>query len=135
MPSETSRKARIFLLKATHLPFVALIWAYEGGRSFVSNKVHTPPSMTLASSPARPLSAGGQVRTSRNAAKPQAALRRSTLLAPTTPIRQINAFSEVEHATTSTKSTAEVADLMTLVQKLSSQVEELTSMVAGQQKD
>ncbi|SLM40261.1 hypothetical protein LPUS_11008 [Lasallia pustulata] len=38
IPSEQLRSARIVLLKVTHIPYVAAIWAYEGGHKYVSKK-------------------------------------------------------------------------------------------------
>ncbi|OJJ45002.1 hypothetical protein ASPZODRAFT_134433 [Penicilliopsis zonata CBS 506.65] len=42
----TVRRVRIVLLKATHLPFVALIVAYEAGRRYVSRRNTVLPSMS-----------------------------------------------------------------------------------------
>jgi hypothetical protein len=131
LPAETLRRVRIVVLKSTHLPFVAIIWAYENSRRFISQRVLPQPSTALPKSPGRPLSACqagvGHIR----------AASRSTLLAPTTPTRepQVSNLFNVTSPTNPAATTANVADLVGLVQKLSSQVEELTSMVAGQQKD
>jgi hypothetical protein len=65
------------------------------------------------------------------------AATRPNLLAPTTPTREHHASNlfTVTSPGAPVATAANVADLVELVQKLSSQVEELTSMVAGQQKD
>ncbi|KAL2822969.1 hypothetical protein BJX63DRAFT_375957 [Aspergillus granulosus] len=38
LPAEDIRRVRIVLLRATHLPCVALLWAYESGRRFFSSQ-------------------------------------------------------------------------------------------------
>ncbi|PWY81076.1 hypothetical protein BO83DRAFT_305428 [Aspergillus eucalypticola CBS 122712] len=52
LPAEHIRRVRIVLLRATHLPFVALIWAYESSRRYVSrgNSQFPPTATTTASS-------------------------------------------------------------------------------------
>ncbi|MCJ1466686.1 hypothetical protein MMC07_005306 [Pseudocyphellaria aurata] len=37
MPGEQLRRARIALLKATHFPYIAAIWAYEGTKQYLSS--------------------------------------------------------------------------------------------------
>ena len=131
LPSETLRRVRIFVLKATHLPFVAIIWAYENSRRFISQRVLPPPSTAPPKSPGRPLSACQAGPGNNRAAS------RPNLLAPTTPTRESHASNHftATYPGAPVATAANVADLVELVQKLSSQVEELTSMVAGQQKD
>lgn len=128
-PSEQVRGIRIFVLKATHLPFVAVIWAYERSRRLV-----TRPHPTLTKTPhfsSRPLSTGhfgregGQDLFKSSSSRP-GHLDPSPTRAP--------------HAAASTvksgpASAADNADMLALIQKLSSQVETLTAMVAGQHKD
>lgn len=52
LSAESVRQARIILLRATHLPFVALIWAYEASRRYASQQKGTrtgrPTSMESA---------------------------------------------------------------------------------------
>ena len=84
--------------------------------------------MAPPKSPGRPLSACQAGPGNNRAAS------RPNLLDPTTPTREPHA-SNLFTATSPVATAANVADLVELVQKLSSQVEELTSMVAGQQKD
>ncbi|KAB8232427.1 uncharacterized protein BDW43DRAFT_109104 [Aspergillus alliaceus] len=56
LPAEHIRRVRIVLLKATHLPFVALIWAYESSRRYVSRRdSQFPPTGTTRGS-SRPVS-------------------------------------------------------------------------------
>ncbi|KAK1139211.1 hypothetical protein N8T08_001206 [Aspergillus melleus] len=47
LSAERIRRVRIILLRATHLPFVALIWAYESSRRYVARRnSHFPPTAT-----------------------------------------------------------------------------------------
>ncbi|KNG89581.1 hypothetical protein ANOM_003182 [Aspergillus nomiae NRRL 13137] len=58
LPAEHIRRVRIVLLRATHLPFVALIWAYESSRRYVSRRNTSsqwPPTATARGS-GRPVS-------------------------------------------------------------------------------
>ncbi|XRM40987.1 hypothetical protein ABZX51_004289 [Aspergillus tubingensis] len=56
LPAEHIRRVRIVLLRATHLPFVALIWAYESSRRYVSRgNSQFPPTATTTTS-SRPTS-------------------------------------------------------------------------------
>ncbi|OAP57309.1 hypothetical protein AYL99_08047 [Fonsecaea erecta] len=128
LPSEEVRRIRIFVLKATHVPFVALIWAYENSRTLISGAhptVSRAPHFT-----SRPLSAG---RLSLEGA-------RDFVKSPSTR-RALNESSltitpDVAASTTkSALSAADSAQLIALVQKLSEQVDGLAAMVAGQQKD
>ncbi|GKZ25373.1 hypothetical protein AbraIFM66951_008150 [Aspergillus brasiliensis] len=52
LSAEHIRRVRIVLLRATHLPFVALIWAYESSRRYVSrgNSQFPPTATTTGSS-------------------------------------------------------------------------------------
>ncbi|EXJ55591.1 hypothetical protein A1O7_08519 [Cladophialophora yegresii CBS 114405] len=128
LPSEEVRRIRIFVLKATHIPFVALIWAYENSRTII-----TRPHPTLSKAPhltSRPLSAG-QLNFDGS---------RDFLKSPTTR-RALNETSPsvtADMAASTTRSalgSAESADLIALIQKLSAQVDGLTAMVAGQSRD
>ncbi|RAH76309.1 hypothetical protein BO86DRAFT_423259 [Aspergillus japonicus CBS 114.51] len=56
LSAEHIRRVRIVLLRATHLPFVALIWAYESSRRYVSRRnSQFPPTATTGGS-SRPTS-------------------------------------------------------------------------------
>lgn len=47
LSAETVRRVRIILLRATHLPFVMLIWAYESSRRHATRtNAHSPPVST-----------------------------------------------------------------------------------------
>lgn len=128
LPSEDVRRIRIFVLKATHIPFLALIWTYEKARPMVSR-----PHPTVAKAPhltSRPLSAG---QFSFDGGRDFAKSPRTRRAAPETPPAATPDISG------STRKTAlggvDNAELAALVQKLSVQVDGLTAMVAGQQKD
>lgn len=128
LPQKTLRSLRIILLKTTHLPFVALIWAYEESQRLLARKdFHPRPRVTPLVG--RPFSAslidiGGD------------RIHRASRPAPITA-NLLASSSKVDTSRQGTHvSTAEVnADLLSLVQRLSTQVDALTSMVAGQQKD
>ncbi|KAE8375032.1 hypothetical protein BDV26DRAFT_268668 [Aspergillus bertholletiae] len=48
LPAEHIRRVRIVLLRATHIPFVALIWAYESSRRYLSRRnTQWPPTSTV----------------------------------------------------------------------------------------
>lgn len=116
------------ILKATHLPFVALIWGYESLGS-LSHKDLAPKMSPLDG---RPFSAS-QIDIGRDRGRVAPSSR------PTTALIPANLLALPSRADTSKQaviSTAESnAELLSLVQRLSTQVDALTSMVAGQQKD
>ncbi|RVX66875.1 hypothetical protein B0A52_09605 [Exophiala mesophila] len=128
-PSEQVRGIRIFVLKATHLPFVVVIWAYERSRRLV-----TRSNPTLTKAPhfsSRPVSTnqvgfeGGQ-----DLFKAMSS-RRTHHLDPS-PTRAPDAAASTAHAG---PGSADNAEMLALIQKLSTQVDSLTAMVAGQHKD
>ena len=128
LPSENVRRIRIFFLKATHLPFVALIWAYENSRTIMTRAHPTfsrAPHLT-----SRPLSAGQlNFNTCRDSVK--SPTRRRALNDTPFP-----SGADVTPSTTkSALSGSDNSGLIALVQKLSAQVDGLTAMVAGQSKD
>lgn len=127
-PSEDVRRIRIFVLKVTHIPFVAMIWAYENSRGIVSRRHSTlskAPHLTT-----RPLSAG---QFSFDGPRDHAKSPSTQRALPETPTA---AGTDVGGDTgKSASGSVDNADLLVLVQKLSAQVDGLTAMVAGQQKD
>jgi hypothetical protein len=131
LPQKTLRSVRIVLLKVTHLPFVALIWAYEESRRLLSRKdlhSHHPRVSPLAGG--RPFSAS-QIDIGRDRTHRAPILRTAPMAA-----NLLASQYKVDYSRQGTASIAEGnADLLSLVQKLSTQVDALTSMVAGQQKD
>src|ERR1700761_1632014 len=116
LPSEEVRRIRIFVLKATHIPFVALIWAYENSRTMVS-RAH--PTMSRAPHLTnRPLSAGqlsfdGPREFAKSPATRRALAESSQTLTP-----------DMKASTTkSALRSADSPELIALVQKLSEQVD------------
>jgi len=129
LPSEDVRRIRILVLKVTHLPFVALIWAYERSRRLVSRQRSPATTPHLLS---QPFSASrSSLERDRNIVKslpPRAALTETPRLAST----------ELRDSTASKSASGggvDNTDLMALVQKLSAQVDDLTAMIASQEKD
>lgn len=122
--SPRRRHIRIITLKATHLPFVALIWAYENSRQILRHYAGAPaqgvprevvsgqlPNSHLSLDPPGHGPYGGRERSALSRPNPLATPTRSALR------------------------TADASELLSLIEKLSSQVDALTAMVAGQQKD
>lgn len=122
-PSETVRRIRIFALKVTHLPIVALLWCYEGSRRLVSPGTH-PPEYARPDTHPRPFTANS---TATDRVRPQ---RRST---GKTDNRKV--FHTSTASSESALGAAEDSDLLALVKKLSDQIDELTAMVASQKTD
>jgi hypothetical protein len=121
-PAESVRSARILVLKATHLPFVAIIWAYENSQQYVRNARRAPALLSSGGGAPTPAAAGGRKRYSAlNGAQPLERQHYATLPDnnPRPPIAG---------------SADSVADLMALIEKLSSQVDELTSIVTSQKE-
>jgi hypothetical protein len=118
LPSERLRSVRIVLLKATHLPFVFAIWAFEQLTDPRSHYV----KVTSFSGPQTPTLPKRALRLPVNSP------RLLMAEAPNTPMRKPQ----------KPQSRAEVsetdAQLKTLVLKLSTQVEELTAMVSQLQE-
>ncbi len=128
LPSEDVRRIRIAMLKATHVPFLAIIWAYEKSRRIVSR---SHPTMSKAPHlTSRPLSAG-HFSLGGGPDFVKSPMNRRTLHEPSPTTTPDMTGSTMKSASGS----ADNADLMALVQKLSAQVDGLTAMVAGQQKD
>lgn len=123
LPSDKVRQIRVLLLRAVSIPFVALIWLYEGSRRLwygpgtSSTRIRSRPLSTKK--PSYRLSYYGGERSA-------PAPKRSD---------PSNAHSANGNPSTSTSGTADDSDLMNMIQKLSAQVEELTAMVAAQKTD
>ncbi|KAI9821911.1 MAG: hypothetical protein M1827_002493 [Pycnora praestabilis] len=122
IPSEQVRNTRVVLLKLTHFPYVAIIWAYESGyqhlallRSSSRAPAFSPKGVnrSLTDKPRLPLSALNR-RSS----------RRGRPRDPSEPQKHDLRRSLLE--------VSEASDLQASVQKLSLQVEELTAMLAQQ---
>ena len=130
LPSEDVRKIRIVVLKATHLPFVGLIWLYEKSQGLVSQRT----SSQLAKAPhstSRPLGSrqlGFEPR--RTPARASDTQSPALTTAPRKESSQSTSTAP-ESASTAVNS----AELLALVQSLTVKVDALTAMVAGQQRD
>lgn len=120
VPGEQLRRVRIALLKATHLPFIAAIWAYESTNRYVSR---TSESWQYTSrSQKRPL-VGSHVHVRHRASCYPAPRTRSdaSLLAKTPGSEgRFNEARDVESLT----------EVKRMLEQLSIQVEELSRSVA-----
>lgn len=121
LSSDRVRRIRIVLLKATHIGFLALIWAYEGVSRLLTHSGSPSSSFTRTGQlTPRPLSAMLQIERERYARRPwpNATLTKAT---PTTgPIESASVIAD--------------PDLVKLIQKMSSQIDELSAIVAAQQQ-
>ena len=128
LPSEDVRRIRIAMLKATHVPFLVMIWTYEKSMRMVSRAhptISKAPHLT-----SRPLSVGQFSLSGAQDFVKSPTSRRA--LHDTSPTRDPDVTgSTIKSASGS----AENTELLALVHKLSAQVDGLTAMVAGQQKD
>lgn len=122
LKAQTLRQFRIFILKATHAPIVGIIFAYESSRLFSAQPSHFPPA-TRSSVHISSASHGGSF---------SANLSRSTALnpalAPPTPQQSQHLFPG---SAASAPSSADMTEMLTLMHKLSAQVEDLTARLAG----
>lgn len=123
LPSDTVRRLRIVLLKCVSIPFVALIWCYEGLSRILSENRPVPARARMRVSSAGRQSRGPSSRVSTLGIG--SALKSST---QPTPVEE-----RPDSITTARKQSDE--DLMSLVQRLSTQVEELTALVTAQRTD
>ncbi|KAF1846615.1 uncharacterized protein K460DRAFT_127029 [Cucurbitaria berberidis CBS 394.84] len=123
VPSERLRSARIVLLKATHVPFVGAIWAYEQ----LAQAHDCQKDTMFFSGPRTPVPRKKLPRLPINSPR---LLMADAQAAPNTPGRG-------QHASwphTTAGLTESDAQLKTLVLKLMTQVEELTAMVSQLQE-
>jgi hypothetical protein len=113
------------------LPFVAMIWGWEESQRLLSHNAPTPGARVSPLTP-RPFSTSqveiGRDRGTHLATAPRPALIPANLLAIPSKVDYSKQQAVVSTADGN-------ADLLSLVQKLSTQVDALTAMVAGQQKD
>lgn len=135
LPSERLRHARIVLLKLTHFPFVAAIWAYEHGSSYFAGRLKGRDSR-VSSMGGPETSTGARrpyLRWTLNSPRPLAAA--TGVQASLDGIVPGRSPTRNRHDTATGPSESE-AQMRSLVVKLSSQVEQLTAMIAelqGQQ--
>jgi len=127
LPSDTVRQIRVMLLRAVSIPFVALIWCYEGSRRLrVSDRRPLLPAVRTQPWPVvRPLSDSAGLFRSGDLGTSSALRSSDQLPANAPPNASIVSDLNVEDKT----------DLIALIQKLSAQVDNLTAMVAAQKAD
>ncbi|KAJ9669477.1 hypothetical protein H2201_000344 [Coniosporium apollinis] len=134
LPSEKIRSARIMLLKATHLPHVGAIWIYENGRQYLAER-HIARDSVVSSmgGPQSATTKGAMKRT-----KLRASLKAPRLLVPATLVQASldggspTGGSPLHRRRVTGESYESNEDLRSLVIRLSSQVSELTAMIAQQ---
>jgi len=124
LPSERLRSARIVLLKGTHLPFVAAIWAYE---QLADARKRDSKMMSFSGGPQTPLPSKKPPRLAVNT--PRLLLADSNA-APNSPGR----VPQVWRPHTRVGQVDPETQLRTLVLKLTGQVEQLTDMVSQLQE-
>jgi hypothetical protein len=123
LPSERLRSARIVLLKASHVPFVAAIWAYEQ----IADARKRNSSMMSFSGPQTPLPSKKPPRLAVNT--PRLLLADSHAM-PESPGR----MQQVSRSHNRVGQVESEVQLKTLVLKLTSQVEQLTEMMSQLQE-
>ena len=121
LPSERLRSARIVLLKATHLPFVGAIWAYEQLADAHARK--REKNVMSFSGPQTPVPSKRPPRLPVNSPR---LLMADPQVAPNTPGRG----QHINRPHTTAGLTDSDPQLKTLVLKLTTQVEELTAIVS-----
>lgn len=123
LPSEDARRIRIVVLKATHAPFVAVIWTYE---RLMQAWARAASALALRgpNTPTRPLSSHVGIDRARENIKPRSA-RAGFSRVP----QHASAHSRPRSVSTNADST----ELLALVQALSTKVDDLAAMIAGQQ--
>lgn len=124
LPSERLRSARIVLLKATHLPFVGAIWAYE---QFADARKREPNQLSF-SGPQTPTTSK---RLSRLPVNSPRLLMGDAQAASNTSARP----HTMSRPHTRTGMSEGDVQLKTLVLNLTAQVEELTGMVSQLQRE
>lgn len=123
LPSDTVRRFRIVLLRCVSVPFVALIWLYEGSSRVLSGNRPVPVRTRMRVSSAGKQSRGPSSRVS--------------TLGIGSALKSSAQPTVVEELTDSVTSDRKQSDegLISLVQRLSTQVEELTALVTAQRAD
>src|ERR1700761_3335262 len=115
MSSERRRHIRIITLKATHLPFVALIWTYEHSLRLLKHYASTPAQDGQPRVVSWPLS-NSHLSLDPPGHSPYGARERSALSRP-------NALAT---PTRSALHSADASELLSMIEKLSTQVDALT---------
>ena len=125
LPSDTVRGMRIILLRSVSIPFVVLIWCYEGSCRLLSRDDHQRPFMRMRT---RPLS-------TRNLSQ---GLLRYDNSGKASALRGIDPQSDHRLTNSSgygNSNLIESTELIALVHKLSAQIDDLKSLVAAQKRD
>lgn len=125
LPSDAVRQIRIMLLRAVSIPFVALIWFYEGARRLFMRGERPP----LAKMRSRPLSANKPFSSSSNRFR-SAEVGTSSALKIS---ERLPSHAQRSPSVKSAMSSSENADVIVLLQRLSAQVDALTTMVTAQE--
>lgn len=130
---EKLRRLRIILLKITHLPFVAAIWAFEGSVDYLKGVEKLPASGVASLSGPSDGPTNGPKRVSYlRSFTPRTlvagSLSQASLANPTRESRA----KRPSRPTTAATDGEEQHDLKALILKLSAQVEELSAIVAEQ---
>ena len=115
------RQFRILILKATHAPFVGIIYAYEASRLFSSHRSSFPPASLLGSS-MHPSNSGHHP--SQLGSRQKAALKGELTQDSDSPTRP---HDSIQGDVPSALSTADISEMLTLMRKLTAQVDELTA--------
>lgn len=123
LPSETARSARIAILKATHLPFVGAIWAYE---QLVNSRKQKTGLMSFNG----PQGLGSTKR------PPRLAINSPGFLIADPEATLIPPFKSHQAGRPHSKAglAEQDAELKTLVLELTAQVKELTAVVSQLQQ-
>jgi hypothetical protein len=129
LSSEDVRRIRIMVLKVTHVPFVALIWIYEGTRRFAAQQSSTQILTRAPQATNRPISS------SQLSLSPRQDVGRSSLTRPSALSK--NSLHEGSQSVDAANESASTgtdnnAELIALVQSLALKVDSLTAMIAAQ---
>ena len=120
IPAEQLRRARIALLKATHLPYIAAIWAYEGVNRYLAS------SSEDRKYKARPLKSPlseTHLNSAHRASRDSAARTKSDM----------SLFCKTpggEEWAVGTRDVESITELKTMIEQLSTKVEELSQKIA-----
>ncbi|PYH83129.1 hypothetical protein BO82DRAFT_46387 [Aspergillus uvarum CBS 121591] len=129
LSAEHIRRVRIVLLRATHLPFVALIWAYEASRRYVSRRnSQFPPTATTGGS-SRPISsfqAGFPLST--HHAPLQSSASEGQFSRPTRSKER--SHSEIRGSFSGQAGSVDIPDMVDEIERLRVQVERVATTVA-----
>lgn len=139
LPSEDARRIRIVALKATHAPFVAVIWLYERAiqawaraASALASRQQRPPAQSAPTTRGGPFANPGVAVEIDHRAKSRPAARMSQHAASGYHARPRSLSMGDGADTTATSSSS--AELVALVQALSTKVDDLAAMIAAGQQ-